>query len=390
MRLTIFLSLFLISPFELLAQTLADLSFGTDNTLEVITWNIEHFPKNGSVTITKMQQIMEALDADVYALQEIDTPDQLPNLLNGLTGYTAYHESVYYGGLVYLYKTSEVQITNIYEIYTSTTDPYRYNFPRKPMVMEMRFKDEDYIIINNHFKCCGDGILDKNDSYDEEYKRYYASNMIKDYIDTHFADKNVILVGDLNDILTDVSSNNVFQFFIDDPNNYKFADQEIAEESNSDNWSFPSWPSHIDHILITNELFNEMNNVNSSIQTIRIDDYLQGGLSEYDADISDHRPVAIRIMPSVNTSITNPNSQESIFYNYPNPFSTGTEFKFEALPTPSVIEVFDTRGQLIQSIEVEANATTQSWETNGLAKGIYLAKRMVNKEPVAELKLTVQ
>jgi len=391
MRLVSFFCFILLSPIGLIAQTLQDLSFGTNNTLEVISWNVEHFPKNGSVTITKMQQIMEALDADVYALQEIGTPEQLSDLLNGLTGYTAYHQSVYYGGLVYLYKTSEVQITNIYEIYTSTSDPYRYNFPRKPMVMEMRFKNEDYIIINNHFKCCGDGTLDKSNSYDEEYKRYHASNMLKDYIDTHFADKNVILVGDLNDKLDDAAPNNVFQSYLDDASNYRFADQQIAEGS-TDNYSYPDsyWLSHLDHILITNELFDDMENSTSTTKTIRIDDYLQGGLNEYDADISDHRPVALKIMPSVTTSIIIPESEESTFYNFPNPFSNSTEFKFKALTTTSVIEIFDTRGQLIKSIKVNAGETSQRWKTEGLEKGIYLAKRMLNKQTIAELKLVVQ
>lgn len=391
MRLVSFVCFILLSSIGLFAQTLDDLSFGTNNTLEVITWNLEHFPKNSTVTTTSVKQIIDALSADVYALQEIDTPSQLDAMVADLPGYTAYHESVYYGGLAYIYKTSTVQITDTYEIYTSTTESYRYNFPRKPMVMEMRFKNEEYIIINNHFKCCGDGTLEKNNSYDEEYKRYTAGNMIKEYIDTHFSDKNVILVGDLNDILTDAAPNNVFQSFLDDTSNYRFADQQIAEGS-TDNYSYPDsyWLSHLDHILITNELFNDMENTSSTTQTIRIDDYLQGGLNEYDADISDHRPVAIKIMPSVNTSIGDLDSKTSVFYNYPNPFSNATEFKFDALPKPSTIEIFDTQGQLIQSIEVDANATAQTWKTDGLAKGIYLAKRLMNKQPVAEIKLVVQ
>ena len=30
--------------------------------------------------------------------------------------------------------------------------------------------------------------------------------------------------------------------------------------SSSSNWSYPSWPSHLDHILLTNELFDEDKN----------------------------------------------------------------------------------------------------------------------------------
>ena len=35
-----------------------------------------------------------------------------------------------------------------------------------------------------------------------------------------------------------------------------FVDLEIAYGS-STNWSYPTWPSHLDHICITNELFQD-------------------------------------------------------------------------------------------------------------------------------------
>ena len=39
-------------------------------------------------------------------------------------------------------------------------------------------------------------------------------------------------------------------------------------------------------------MFNGLNN--SEVQTIKIDEYLDGGWNEYDQNISDHRPVAIK------------------------------------------------------------------------------------------------
>ena len=81
-------------------------------------------------------------------------------------------------------------------------------------------------------------------------------------------------------MLTDVIANNVFQIIIDDSENFLFADIEIAEGT-SLNWSYPWWPSHIDHILITNELMDEFENVESEIQTIKIDEYMDGGFDDY-------------------------------------------------------------------------------------------------------------
>ena len=80
-------------------------------------------------------------------------------------------------------------------------------------------------------------------------------SIIKSYIETNLDDQRVIVLGDLNDILTDNQSNNIFQDILDDTTNFYFADIDIADGSSS-NWSYPSWPSHLDHILISNELFS--------------------------------------------------------------------------------------------------------------------------------------
>ena len=43
-------------------------------------------------------------------------------------------------------------------------------------------------------------------------------------------------------------------------------------------------------------MFDEFDNGNSDIQTIKIDEYLDGGWSEYDQNVSDHRPVALKLL----------------------------------------------------------------------------------------------
>ena len=159
------------------------------------------------------------------------------------------------------------------------------------MVMDLNFAGENYFIINNHFKCCGDGILDLNDDFDEENRRYTAMNLLKTYIDENLPNEKVIVLGDLNDDISEPHQNNVFQDVLDDSNNYQFGDLIIAQGNSSD-WSFPNWPSHLDHILITNELFDGLDSI--EVKTIKIDDYIYGGWDEYDQNISDHRPVAMK------------------------------------------------------------------------------------------------
>ena len=271
-----------------LSQDLDELYFGTDNDLDIMTWNIEWFPKNGQVTIDYVGQIIEALEIDVLAIQEVDDILSFNQVINGLDNYEGYLESSWFAGLAYIYNTQTVEINNIYEIYTSS--PYWSPFPRSPMVMDMNFMNENYIIINNHFKCCGDDNMNLNDDDDEETRRYIASNLLKEYVDNYFPDSNVIILGDLNDELNDIPNDNVFQMILDDFENYFFTDMDIAQ-GNSAGWSYPSWPSHLDHILITNELFDN----NLYVEVIRIDDFMDGGFSQYDQNISDHRPVALKL-----------------------------------------------------------------------------------------------
>ena len=76
--------------------------------------------------------------------------------------------------------------------------------------MDLNFMNENYIIINNHFKCCGDNNMNINDESDEETRRYIASNLLKEYVDSYFPNNNVIILGDLNDSLIDNPNNNVF------------------------------------------------------------------------------------------------------------------------------------------------------------------------------------
>ncbi len=302
------LIIILLSGHFLSAQNLNNLSFGTDTTFEIVSWNIEWFPKNGQTTANYVETILTNLEADIYALQEIDDTTLLKQVVANIPGYECHFKSTYYGGLGYVYNTNTIQVNAKYEIYTS--QPYWNAFPRSPQVLDVTYNNNQYFIINNHLKCCGDGNLDSNDPSDEEMRRYMAVYYLKQYIDNNLVNKNVIIVGDLNDDLTDSPSHNVFQDIITDPSNYLFTDMQIANASNN-NWSYPSWPSHLDHILITNELFNDFQNPNSYISTIKIDDYMNSW-NQYDNNISDHRPIGIRLVYGTVSTISEEDTKKKL------------------------------------------------------------------------------
>lgn len=373
-KLYIIIVLFAIAPQLMAQKSLANLTFGTDSTFEVITWNIEWFPKNGTITVDSVRKVIEALDADIIACQEIGDTNIWKQMVDSLDGYETYFQTNWYAGLAYLYKKNSVQIQNYYEIYE--TSPYWNAFPRAPKVLEVLFDNQTYIIINNHYKCCGDGFLNLGNTSDEEDRRYRAMNLLKTYMDNNFADKNVILVGDLNDILTDNSANNVFQNVIDDSTNYYFADMDIAKGL-SFGWSYPSWPSHLDHILITNELFDELDKSSTSVEVIFIENEMVGGFGAYDAKISDHRPVGIKFVPNIPVVSTLDKKVKELVY-FPNPANSFLTVSFENAISDGQINIYSATGQLAKSSALPNDAIQAIISTEDLPNGIYYMQLMMN------------
>ena len=66
------------------SQDLEDLSFGTDYSLDIATWNIEWFPKNGLITVEYVMEIINQLDLDILAIQELDDKDMFEFCVNTL------------------------------------------------------------------------------------------------------------------------------------------------------------------------------------------------------------------------------------------------------------------------------------------------------------------
>ena len=254
------------------------IQFGTESTLDIVTWNIEHFPKN-NLTVSYLAELINSMNVDIIAMQEIwgdGASDSFENLKTKLDGWDGSRKS---SGLAYLYKTELIfnRLSEIEEL---------NDILRTPYLLSINIDGENIFIINNHLRA------NYNDGNWDEDERKEALGKLEEYINQFLPEENVILLGDLNDELND--SMNVFQNFINDSTNYKFVDMDLAYGSKA-NWSYPGWPSHLDHILITNELFDEFDNEGSSVQTIRLEEYFDNGWTEYENYISDHRPVGLRL-----------------------------------------------------------------------------------------------
>ena len=243
------------------------------NTLDVVTWNIENFPMEGANSIDLAEEVIRNMYPDIIAVQEIRNTSDFLALVSRLNGYEGVVQNVRNGQeLGFIYKTSEItSITGTSTIYNDDSNA----FPRQPVLITASHKSGlEVTLINIHLKCCSDG----------RDRRAAASTLLKTYIDDNLSNDNVIVLGDYNDEIFE--SDDVFSNFSNDAFNYKFVDEDIARGTSA-NWSYPSWPSHLDHILITNELFDKV----VDTQVLKIN----GCASNYSSDLSDHRPVMLRL-----------------------------------------------------------------------------------------------
>jgi hypothetical protein len=264
------------------------LNYSTDTTLDIITWNLEYFPKNGDNTINKLVEIIQGLDADIIALQEIYNLEAFKKLEEKLPEYSLISS----GSLLrlgFLIKRN-IEDPNLYQL--GILNDLSFVGGRLPLLLKFKYLGEYFYIFNMHHKCCGDGILEMGNSQDEEFRRYNANFQMIRFLEDGL-NKNGIILGDFNDLLEDHIENNTMKPFLLDKENYLITDYDIINQDPS-NWSYPNWPSHLDHIIINKNLFDNYKLAGSYSKTLRLDKCFES-LADYDELISDHLPVGIRL-----------------------------------------------------------------------------------------------
>ena len=240
--------------------------------IEIMTWNIKDFPINNS-TINHVNEIILDIQPDIIAFQEINNGTAFNNLENNIPAY----EFVSSGnGLALATRRDVIDIIGWSTLFPSSGYEFAWRYP---LLVELNWSCGinalTLQIINIHLK---------SGSSNEDFNRRYDScNLLSQYINEN-PSINFIILGDYNDEITDFENNNsLLPLIINEQ--ISFATESIA--SIDYYASYPSWPSFIDHIALSYNLFNELTNGN--INTIRVDDYT--GYNFFQNNISDHRPV---------------------------------------------------------------------------------------------------
>lgn len=254
--------------------------FEQNENLEVVTFNLEEFPKKLN-TIINTAELLEHLNADVIALQEITNESALKELASQMKGweYVFPSNSSDSLSLGFLIKMTEMEL--IEEETKTLIFPHLSDekvagyFVSNPFQIKIRHRQSgiEINLINLHLQSF------EEDTFEEQGS---AIGEILKYLEAFNDEENAIVLGDFGIELTNPIFEEDIADFTGEEGKYQFADMDIALGS-EDYWSFPGQPGHVDHVLLSNEWAEHLD----TTMTMRPDFCLE----HYWEYISDHRPL---------------------------------------------------------------------------------------------------
>ncbi|MFC5047831.1 DUF5689 domain-containing protein [Aquimarina hainanensis] len=297
-----------------------------ESTFDVVTWNIEWFgdennspvgtnPLSDQIQRDSTALVFRKLQADVYAVQEIADEVLLGELVSQLPGYDyVLSDAVSYPsspdvkqkvGFVYNTETVSVVETKallrtIHPLYNGGDSSAISDYPGDPT----RFYASGRLPFLMTADVTVDGVTERidlialharaNRSTDAQNRydmRKYDVEILKDTLDTYYADRNVLLLGDYNDdvdeTVADISSPlSSFDAYVKDTTNYTIVSAALSEAGLR---SYVFRENMIDHIMMTNELVDAYVDTSVSVHYEVYD-------NDYARNTSDHLPVSARFL----------------------------------------------------------------------------------------------
>lgn len=344
-----------------------------DETFDIVTWNIEWFgsasngPEDDEIQLNNVITVIDSIDADIFALQEIANQTMFNRLVDSLSAYEGVLASFSQTQkTAYLYKSSTINILNSGLL---TTGQVSYDWANGRFPLELHFEavfDQEIREIkayNIHAKALGE---------QEDYvRRTDASTTLKNFLDQNESESNVIVIGDYNDeiLVSSVGGQDSPYKNFDDDTEYTILTKSLEEAG------FTSFggSSMIDHITISSELVDEYF---EGTERVENPSYIGSYLSQ----TSDHYPVWVRFKWGIITSNEDESSTIAngirLEQNYPNPFNPSTTISYSLDNIANVsLEVYDLMGRKVSTLvqgRQTAGEQTINFDASSLASGVYI------------------
>ena len=246
--------------------------------IDIITWNCEFFPTSGDSTIDALHEVINQLQPDIIAFQEIKKRGWFDKLLKRLPQYDfVISEQSSFMDQAIIYKTDLFDLINRVELFAEDD----YNFAgRPPLKCDLIYRpsNKKISLINLHMKCCDSGLS----------RRKKASKMLHEFLDDKLEEdhSNYIVLGDWNDDLKDNIGEHCFDPFLND-SRFFFPTLDITYDISQATYPKEPYVSFLDHILVTKSIIK---NNEYTVKTLPFDEYM-GSFEIYEKFISDHMPV---------------------------------------------------------------------------------------------------
>ncbi|GAB5526500.1 MAG: hypothetical protein Roseis2KO_43720 [Roseivirga sp.] len=298
-----------------------DLSIPRTETFDIATWNIEwfgdesNFPASDATQRDSVKAIIEALNLDVLAVQEIADSALFRQLVDSLPGYdfqlsdavSRPNDPGVKQQVGFIYNTATVSPTEfrpllsaIHPLYNGGDDSALINYPetdrsrfyasgRLPYLM-VADVTIDGVTETLHMVALHARANSGSDAQGRYDMRKFDVEVLKDSLDAQFASTNLILLGDFNDdidvTVADIpSTTSSYEAYINDPTNYNLATLPLSTAGLR---SFVFRENVIDHILLSSELDEEFLPTSARVGYEFFD-------TDYSSTASDHLPVSIRL-----------------------------------------------------------------------------------------------
>lgn len=365
---------------------------GTAATFDIATWNIEWFGYTGGPSDDELQlrhviDVMRASQVDFWAVQEIADSGFFTRLVDSLgvpyEGTLATESGQQRVG--FIYNTDLIAVRTIQHVLASFSSDFA---GRPPLQLEADVTVADstrrLTFITVHMKCCG--------STEDHERRLAASTRLKNHIDfTTLANKPVIVLGDFNDELgasITGGRDTPYRNFLDDPARYRFATLPLDEANISTycSSSLCTVGSTLDHILISNELFADLESgTTDRYESLPVD------IPGYVSNTSDHLPVFARLRYGISTAAEGSPDRESVNIGvaYPNPATSVVTVPVAASTAACTstcqAEIFDSLGR--KAAVVPLSQSGFEVDVSRYPPGLYFARVTVGAR--AEVRLFV-
>ncbi len=239
---------------------------GADNTLELMTWNIEFYPQRGAETVKHVEEALLKSQLDIIGLHEVTSEDVFFDLLNCLSEYQGivsthtYNQSWSDQKVALLFRPERFELDEWYLM-----DGSSYGFPRPVLVAEGHLLEGDQRLPTNIYVLHLKAGWDAESADRREVGAYELAEFIRGERITS-PDRTHIVMGDFNSTPGVNAPSPVFAYF----------DQDFTLAS-------PNYG--IDHILVDDILLQQYEIIDTAEMN------LPDIIPDYAAVVSDHEPM---------------------------------------------------------------------------------------------------